>query len=115
MDVLDLDRPEEATASRVRDSIARLIVRPIVLSGPNGALADLDLMRARREEIEELILWSLQLSVHCVDVVTIEFDWNEESAPLMATTVGGQLLPNDDHRLCALRAAAGEAIMAVCD
>jgi hypothetical protein len=119
MDVLDLDRPEEATASSVGDSIARLVVWPIMLSGPNGELADIDLLHTRRDKIEELMLWSLHLSNHSVHVSEIAVDWNSRCAagtsPLTATTARGCELPDGDWRVRALRALAGEAIMAACD
>src|SRR5882724_11317033 len=109
MALLDLDRPE-AAASHAGDAIARLVVRPIVLAGRNGELADIDLMRAHRDEIDELILWSLHLSVHAVHVHDIEVDWARPATrtvqPLAGTTAGGRVLPSDDYRLCALRADA---------
>jgi hypothetical protein len=116
MDGLILDR---SIAACPGDPIARLIVRPTVLAGPNGELADLDLMRARRAKIEELILMSLHLSIHTERVSEIAVDWDSQcvarAMAVTATTVSGCELPEGDWRIRELRAVSGEAIMAICD
>ena len=91
----------------------------MVLAGPNGELAELDLLRARRAKIEELILASLHFSVHTEHVSEIVVDWDSQCAAgvvaVTATTVRGCELPAGDWRIRALCAVAGEAIMATCD
>jgi hypothetical protein len=91
----------------------------MVLAGRNGELADLDLMRARRTKVEELILMSLHFSVHTEHVSEIAVDWNSQCVAgvtaVTATTVRGCELPEGDWRIRALRAVSGEAIMAICD
>jgi hypothetical protein len=115
MAILALDRPG-AIASHADDPIARLIVRALVLARPNGELADVDLMLARRSEISDMIVASIALSVHSEHAVDIEIDWTSAGgAPLVASTARGRDLPAADFRLRALRALCSEAIMAVCD
>jgi hypothetical protein len=78
MDVLDLDRP----AALASDPIARVIVRPIVLSGPYGTLADVDLMLARRGEVRDLVIASIALWVHCEQAIDVQIDWAAQSGDL---------------------------------
>jgi hypothetical protein len=96
-----------------------LVVRPFALSGRSGEFADIDLMRARRAMVEELILMSLQFSVHTEHVRNIAVDWSSGSFPrseaVTAITARGCELPPGDWRIRALRAVSCEAIMTVCD
>ena len=106
-------------AERFADPIARLIVRPVVLAGRNGDLADLDVMRARRAKIDELILMSLHLSIHTEHVREIEVDWDSQcvtgAEAVTAMTLAGSELHAGDWRIRALRALSAKAIMAICD
>src|SRR5262245_60933406 len=65
-----------AIADRKEDPIGRVVVRPRVLAGPNGELADEDLRDARGAEIEELISASLLFSVHCEHALAIAVEWD---------------------------------------
>jgi hypothetical protein len=116
MDGTLLDR---SIAACPGDPIATLTVRPIVLAGRNGELADLDLIRARRAKIEELMVASLHFSIHTEHVSAISIDWESQRLPgieaVTAITVEGRELPGGDWRIRALRAVCAEAVMAICD
>jgi hypothetical protein len=100
--------------ARTADPIARVIVRPSILAGRHGELADPGLVHARRDDVEWMMV--MMLERHLGPLVAIELDWNSDLAPsIEAATVGGTPIAHGDSRLTALRAAAAEAIMVVCD
>jgi hypothetical protein len=100
--------------ARTADPIARVVARPGILAGRRGELADQDLVQARRDDIEWLTV--MMLEPHLGSLVAIEIDWQRRPAPAIeAVTLAGNRVPDGDARLPALRAAAAEAIMIICD
>ena len=100
----------------LNQTLARVLVRPIVLSGPYGRLADVDLMLARRGEIRDLVISSIALWDHCKQAIDVRLDWTASSGePVTAVTQRGLEIHADNWRMSALRAICAEAIMAACD
>jgi hypothetical protein len=92
------------------------VVQPRVLAGKHGDLADLQLLDARRSDVEDLMRAHLAKRVG-MDA-KVEIDWRDDSATpagLAAFMVSGNVLPARDARYAALRAAASEAVMMACD